>query len=75
MAKRKISVTLSPDRIVQAQQLTGNTNLSEIVDEGLEALIERELEKRWMAGHQLELETDLPQEVPVDLSDLPWESS
>lgn len=73
MGKRKISVTLSPERILLAQELTGNSNLSEVIDGGLEALIERELERRWLAGHRVN-PGDLPGEIAVDLSDLPWES-
>lgn len=64
---------LSPERILLAQKLTGNSNLSEVIDGGLEALIDRELERRWLTGHRVN-SGDLPGEIAVDLSDLPWES-
>lgn len=74
MAKRKISATLSPERIQQAQELTGSTNLSELLEQGLAALVERELERRWVAGYQRQPPgEDLPAEIEPDLDAAPWE--
>jgi post-segregation antitoxin (ccd killing protein) len=70
MTKEKISATLSPDRLARARQITGKTNVSELLDDALAALIEREQELRWLAAHD---EADLPGEVPPDLSGIPWE--
>jgi hypothetical protein len=38
----KVSVTLSPERLPRARELTSNMKLSELVDEALDALVERE---------------------------------
>ncbi|HUG87052.1 MAG TPA: type II toxin-antitoxin system CcdA family antitoxin [Euzebya sp.] len=74
MVKKKISATVSPERIRRAQEITGNTNLSELLDEGLAALIERELERRWLAGYRAHPPgKDLPPEVEPDLVAVPWE--
>lgn len=74
MAKRRISATVSAERIEQAKAVTGNGNLSELIERGLDALIERELEARWIAGYGQEPEVDdLPGETPVDRTDVPWE--
>lgn len=70
LAKSKISATVTPELLERAQRITGISNVSRLIDEGLEALIELHLEQRWMARSS---EGDLPGEVPVDLSDLPWE--
>lgn len=70
MPKDKVSATISPDRLAEAQRLTGTTNVSELLDEGLALLIERELERRWLAAHP---DDDLPTDVVPDLSDLPWD--
>ncbi|HVL98189.1 MAG TPA: type II toxin-antitoxin system CcdA family antitoxin [Egibacteraceae bacterium] len=73
MAKRKISATLSPELIRQAQALTGGGNLSEVLEQGLSALIDRELERRWLAGYQQQPPAeDVPDDVPVDLREVPW---
>lgn len=67
-------MTLSPERVRRAREVTGSQNLSELLDAALDALIERELERRWLLGHRTSVgETDLPGEVPVDLADLPWD--
>lgn len=70
MAKSKISATVSPDLLEQARRLTGLSNVSELLDSALQTLISTELERAWLAAHPAE---DLPGEVPVDLSGLPWE--
>jgi post-segregation antitoxin (ccd killing protein) len=70
MAKVKVSVTVDPDRLARARALSGSDNVSEVVDAALAALIDRELEQRWLdrVGDLV----DLPGEVPVDLGGLPW---
>lgn len=78
MAKKKVSVTLSHDRLRRVQELIPGMNVSEVVDEALDALLERELERQWLRGRQGGLKadkSDLPQGVPVDLSDVPWDDA
>jgi hypothetical protein len=70
MSKAKISATITPERLAQAREVTGTSNVSQLLDEALLALIERELERRWLATHP---DDELPGEVQVDLSDVPWE--
>lgn len=70
MTKTKVSATLTPERLAKAREVTGLANLSELLDQALSALIERELERQWMASHPYD---DLPGEVQVDLSTVPWE--
>jgi hypothetical protein len=69
-ARTKISATLAPERLRQAQEVTGTSNVSQLLDDALTALIERELEKRWLEAHPDE---ELPGEVEVDLTSVPWE--
>lgn len=74
MAKQKVSVTLSPERIERARAVTGRSNLSELLDDALDAVVERELERRWLAAHDRSHGgVDLPEEVAIDLADLPWD--
>ncbi|CAN5899569.1 hypothetical protein BH23ACT12_BH23ACT12_17400 [soil metagenome] len=75
MNKRKVSVTVSPGRLRRAQELLQGVSVSELVDRGLEALVERELERHWLEGNARAdtASRDLPNEVAVDLSALPWE--
>lgn len=68
-AKTKISATITPERLARARAVTGTTSLSRLLDDALEALTVRELENRWLESHRDE---DLPGEVAVDLSDVPW---
>jgi hypothetical protein len=68
--RTKISATLTPARLREAQEVTGTSNVSQLLDDALAALIERELEKRWLAAHP---DDDLPGEVEVDLTPVPWE--
>jgi hypothetical protein len=70
MTKTKVSATLTPERLAQAQEVTGTSNLSKLLDEALAALIERELERQWLAAHPGD---ELPGEVEVDLSSVPWD--
>ncbi|AEF37383.1 MULTISPECIES: type II toxin-antitoxin system CcdA family antitoxin [Mycobacteriaceae] len=69
-AKTKVSATLTPERLRQAQAVTGTSNVSQLLEDALGALIERELEKRWLEANR---DDELPGEVPVDLSAVPWE--
>lgn len=69
MAKTKISATVSPELLERAQELTGASNVSQLLDDALRALIERHLEERWLERYSDE---DLPGEIPVDLSHIPW---
>lgn len=73
MPKRKVSVTVSPSRLQRARDLSPGLNLSEVVDRALEALVERELERRWLEAHGRAGPADLPEDVPVDLTQAPWE--
>lgn len=74
MAKKKISATLSPERIRQAQALTGSTNLSDLLEQGLAALVERELERRWFAGYEDQPPgDDLSEDIEPDLEAAPWD--
>jgi hypothetical protein len=68
--RTKISATLTPERLRQAQEVTGTSNVSQLLDDALTALIERELEKRWLEAHP---DQELPGEVEVDLTSVPWE--
>ncbi|HYZ97954.1 MAG TPA: type II toxin-antitoxin system CcdA family antitoxin [Acidimicrobiales bacterium] len=70
MTKTKVSATLSPERLAQARKVTGTSNLSMLLDEALAALIERELERQWLEAHP---DDELPGEVEVDLSSVPWD--
>ena len=51
MAKTKVSVTLDPGKMAQAQELFDTSSLSELVDLALSRLIDQELERRHAAGY------------------------
>ena len=70
MTKRKISVSVDKERLAAAVALSGESNVSAVVDAALAALVEREQERRWLSAHPA---TDLPGEVIPDLSDLAWD--
>lgn len=70
MPKAKVSATLSPERLARARDVTGTSSISELLDEALVALIERQLERRWLEAHP---DQELPDEVVPDLSGLPWD--
>lgn len=72
MPKAKISATVSPDRLARAREVTGTTNVSELLNDALGALIERELEQRWLDAQRTD-DDQLPGEVVVDLSAVPWD--
>ena len=52
MAKAKVSVTLDPKRLAQAQELFGATPLSQLIDVALDRLIVDELERRHASGYR-----------------------
>lgn len=70
MTKKKLSATVDPERLAEALELTGSTNVSSVIDRTLNALVDRERERRWLAAHPA---TDLPGEVAPDLSPVAWE--
>jgi post-segregation antitoxin (ccd killing protein) len=70
MTRLKISATVDPDLLANAREVTGLDNTSELFDRALDALVERELETRWLERHR---GADLPDDTPVDLGDLPWD--
>ncbi len=70
MAKAKVSATVTPELLEQAQELTGTTNVSQLLDDALRLLIERQLEERWLERFT---DDDLLGEIPVDWSHIPWE--
>ncbi len=75
MAKQKVSGDALPG--VAAPCPGGHTKLEpfELLDDALDALVERELERRWLEGHDRAAgDTGLPGEVPADLTDVPWDS-
>ncbi len=70
MPKTKVSATVSPERLARAREVTGTDSVSDLLEEALGALIERELEQQWLQAHPDE---ELPGEVVPDLSAVPWE--
>lgn len=70
MTKVKVSATLNPEQLAEARALVGSDNVSVVLDTALVALIERELERRWLAAHP---DDDLPIDVIAGLADLPWD--
>jgi post-segregation antitoxin (ccd killing protein) len=70
MAKSKVSATVDPQRLARAREITGTASVSELLDQALGALIERELERRWLEAHP---DAELPGEVVPDLSAIPWD--
>lgn len=74
MVKRKISASVAAESIERAEAVAGSGNLSELIERGLDALVERELERRWLDAHERQpADVDLPGEVPVDLRAVPWD--
>lgn len=69
MPKTKVSATVSPERLARAKEITGAQSVSDLLERALGALIERELEQRWLQAHP---DDDLPEAIP-DLSGLPWD--
>lgn len=73
MTKTKISATVTPEQLARAREVSGVSNLSQLLEYALGALIERELEQRWLDAYDAEGEAGLPGEVAVDLSAVPWD--
>ena len=74
--RRKISATVAPDLLERAQHVSGASNLSQLLDAALGALIEQEQEHRWLDAHAENVDdTDLPGAVGVDLCAMPWDDS
>lgn len=75
MAKVKISATVDPARLERAKELTGVTSVSEVVDRGLAALIEAQLERVHAEGyHRLPQSGETVGVVDPGLwADLPWD--
>lgn len=72
MTRTKVSATISPERLARAREVTGTDSLSQLLDEALDALIERQLERRWLRAHR---DGELPGAVEVDLSAVPWDAA
>ena len=75
MKKIKLSVTVSPERLARAQELTGCQKASEVLDRGLSALIEDELERIHADGYVAHPQGDdtVAMVDPSVWADLPWE--
>ena len=72
MTKRKISATVDPARLEAAHTVAGRgRSVSEVLDLALAVYVTETLEQRWLAA-RIDQSSDLPGEVPVDLSDIPW---
>lgn len=74
MTRVKVSATLAPELIAEARAVVSTASLSELLDRALEALVERELERRWLDAHHGDTSA-LPGPVPVDLSHIPWDDA
>jgi hypothetical protein len=75
MAKVKISATVDPARLEWAKELTGVSSVSEVLDRGLAALIEDELERVHVEGYAQQPQAGETVNV-VDAgiwADLPWD--
>jgi hypothetical protein len=73
MAKSKLSVSLDPIKLKQAQSLVDAHSVSELLDVALARLIEEELERRHVDGyervpvqHDLAAWAELPREADRD---------
>ncbi|HMK97805.1 MAG TPA: hypothetical protein VK425_09690 [Acidimicrobiales bacterium] len=75
MPKIKISATVDPARLERAKALTGSDNVSEVVDRGLQALIQDELERVHVAGYECIPQSDetVHRADPSVWRDLPWD--
>jgi len=75
MAKVKISATVDPARLERAKELTGVSSVSEVLERGLVALIEDELERIHVEGYARQPQAGEAVDV-VDTgvwADLPWD--
>jgi hypothetical protein len=75
MAKLKISATVDPARLQQAKQLTGVSSVSEVLERGLAALIEDELERIHAQGYRRAPQAgETVRAVDAGVwADLPWD--
>lgn len=75
MTKVKISATVDPARLERAKELTGVSSVSEVLERGLTALIEHELERTHIEGYARQPQAGETLGV-VDAgiwADLPWD--
>lgn len=75
MAEVKISATVDPARLERAKELTGLRGVSEVLERGLTALIEDELERLHADGYSRLPQADetVGSVDPEVWSDLPWD--
>lgn len=75
MANVKISATVDPARLEQATELTGVSSVSEVLERGLVALIEDELERIHVDGSaRLPRAGETVTAVDAGIwADLPWD--
>ena len=75
MNKIKVSVTVDPQRLARAQELTGCEKVSEVVDRALSALIDDELERIHSAGYSAVPQGDeaIATVDPSVWSETPWD--
>ena len=75
MVKVKISATVDPARLERAKELTGVSSVSEVLDRGLTALIEDELERIHAEGYTRQPQaSETLNAVDVRIwADVPWD--
>jgi hypothetical protein len=75
MAKVKISATVDPARLERAKELTGVNSVSEVLERGLAALIEDELERIHADGYaRMPQAGETVRAVDAGVwADLPWD--
>jgi len=75
MAKVKISATVDPAHLERAKQLTGVSSVSEVLERGLAALIEDELERIHAEGYARAPQANETVRTadPSVWADLPWD--
>jgi hypothetical protein len=75
VTKAKVSATVDPDRLARAKKLTGCESTSEVLDRGLRALIEDQLERAQAEGYaHLPQGDDVVPQVDSNVwADLPWD--
>jgi hypothetical protein len=75
MAKVKISATVDPARLERAKELTGVSSVSEVLERGLVALIEDELERIHADGYARAPQAgETVRAVDSEVwADLPWD--
>ncbi len=75
MAKVKISATVDPARLERAKELSGVSSVSEVLERGLAALIEDELERIHAEGYARQPQAgETVSAVDAGIwADLPWD--